>query len=77
MITADQQKDLRLLKPTETFQVGGIFYRKDPDGFHTCCISEIDLLDEDRAHLLRLMTEDFIKQQRIYIRINRPWASFQ
>jgi hypothetical protein len=76
MITVNQQKDLRLLKPSEPFEVGGIFYRKDPDGFHTCCISEGDLVDETRAHLLRLYTEQYFKEERLFIRINKPWQSF-
>lgn len=78
MITEEQKKDLRVLTAEETFVIGGHFYRKEEDGsFSHCQICEGDLVDPDRAHLLRLFTEKFIKEKRLFVRRNSPWASFE
>lgn len=66
-------KDLRPMKASE-LQIGGVFYRKDPDGFHTCCIHQSEV-DHHPIHL-RAWTTQFSKEGRLFVRINRPFSSF-
>ena len=66
-------KDLRPMKASE-IQLGGIFYRKDPDGLHTVCIHQEEA--KARPEELRQWTTKFSKEGRLFVRINRPFESF-
>lgn len=68
-------KDLRPMTASE-LQVGGVFYRKDPDGFHRCQISADELKNPERAQELRLATAQFSKEGRLFVRINAPFKGF-
>jgi ribosomal protein S4E len=67
-------KDLRLIKANE-FQVGGVFYLKMEDGFHTCRITDQEMRKNYTA--LKVLTMQYIKEGRIFVRINSPWGSFE
>lgn len=67
-------KDLRELKTSE-MRVGGIFYLKEPDGsFSMCQITEMDLKRDGKR--VKDMTIKYAKENRLFVRINRPFESF-
>lgn len=68
-------KDLRPIKAAE-LQVGGVFYRKDEDGFHTCIISEEELKSQMRRAYLKKLTEQYSRESRLFVRLNAPFKSF-
>ncbi len=76
VLTDDQLKDLRPVQVGEKIKIGGWFYRKDENEFHVCMISEEDLKNDNTAYLLKEMTKKFIREGRIFTRINKPWHSF-
>jgi len=66
-------KDLRPFKPEE-LQIGGTFYLKNPDGsFSTCKIFKDEL--KHRVDNL-ILTLQYAKEGRVFIRYNKPWKSF-
>lgn len=68
--------DLRPLKINE-IKVGGTFYLKDDKGeFLRCKIDSEEIKDPFRAYDLKIMTEKFIVEGRLFVRINRPFQSF-
>jgi len=70
MITKDNIKDLMLVNPGE-LKAGHTFYRKEEDGsFAHCKLSEFEFA------YLKPMTEQFIKEKRLYRRKNRPFGNF-
>lgn len=71
----DKVKDLRQLEKGKDFEVGGVFYLKLEDGFHTCRITEQEMRKNYTA--LKVLTMQYIKEGKIFIRINRPWAAFE
>jgi hypothetical protein len=68
-------KDLRPMKATE-LQIGGVFYLKCEDGFHTCRIFKEELKSEIRRQELKKLTEQYSKEGRLFVRINKPFQSF-
>ena len=70
------EKDLIQFKASE-LQFGGIFYRKDPDGFHRCCIDHMEIKNPVVANYLRALTKKFSEEGRLYRRINKPWKGFE
>jgi hypothetical protein len=66
-------KDLRPMKASE-LKIGGIFYRKDSDGFKTCCIYANEVAHHP-IHL-REWTKQFSKEGILFVRINKPFSSF-
>lgn len=68
--------DLRLLKNASEIKIGGTFYLKENEQFLRCVIDEQELKNPIRAYDLKKMTEKFIAEQRLFVRINRPFQSF-
>lgn len=68
-------KDLRLITDVNEIPVDGWFYRKEDDGFHTCQITQADLVH--RFAETKWATMGFIKDQRLYTRISKPWHNFR
>jgi hypothetical protein len=67
-------KDLRELKTSE-MQVGGVFYLKNDNGsFSMCQITESDLKRDGKR--IRELTIKYAKENRLFVRINRPFQSF-
>lgn len=66
--------DLTPFKASE-LKIGGIYWRKDPDGYHKCCITEADTKGP-YAGELRVLTEYYSKEGRLFRRISRPWEGF-
>ena len=66
-------QDLRPMKASE-IELGGIFYRKDPEGYRTVCIHPDEA--KGRPVELRAWTTQFSKEGRLFVRINRPFSSF-
>lgn len=70
MITKEQEKDLILVQAGDV-KPGYTFYRKEPDGsFANCKLSEFEF------HYLKPLTEQFMKEKRLFKRRNRPGGSF-
>lgn len=67
-------KDLRPFKASE-LQIGGTFYRLDKDGFHSCCITKEDTQGPLKVQL-RNLTIQYAKEERLFVRISKPWSSF-
>ncbi len=58
-------------------QVGGHFYLKDDQGvFHHCQIFAEELKDLYRRTELKMLTEKYSKENRLFIRLNAPFKSF-
>lgn len=65
------------LKPfsADKLKIGGTFYLKNPDGsFSTCKITEDDM--KHHPIMMKVMTERYAKEKRLYVRYNRPWGDF-
>jgi hypothetical protein len=74
-LTADQKKDLRQFKAAE-LQLGGYFYVKDPvtDDFQLANVTEYEMRWHPTA--TRMKTTMLSKENRLFVRINKPWAPF-
>ncbi len=72
----DKIKDLIPLAKGSDFKVGGYFYLKEEDGFHLCRITEWEMKSR-RYYVLKVMTTQYIKEGKIFVRINNPWGSFE
>ena len=67
--------DLRVMKASE-FKIGGTYYLKEGNVFYRCIIYQEDLKDPLYALFLKTETERFAKEQRLFVRINKPFQSF-
>lgn len=65
--------DLRLMQLSE-IRLGITFYRKDPDGFHACKITQEDV--DGRGARLRELSNQYVQEGRLYIRTSNPGQSF-
>lgn len=69
MLTADQIKDLRLMREDE-LGAGRVFYVKDGDLYSTCKLSELEIF------YFRPLAKQLVAQGRLFVRLNKPYFSF-
>ena len=68
-------KDLIPVTITE-MKLGGIFYRKEPNGaYSTCQLTEADLKRDGER--VRQATVRYAKEGMLFIRKDRPWEAFE
>ncbi len=75
-LTEDQKKDLRPFKANELV-LGGYFYVSDPvtKEFHLAQVTEFEM--QWRPTSTRMNTARLSKENRLHVRINRPWKTFE
>lgn len=68
------EKDLRPFKAKD-IQLGGTFYLKTGERFETCCITKEEL-NGPYGFMFRKMTKQYSSENRLFVRINKPWSGF-
>lgn len=70
------EKDLRQMKANE-IKIGGHFYKKVKGGYERCCIHKEEVKSEINAKRLRDETIRLAGLGLLYVRVNRPFESFE